>query len=77
MGLVFDSYIVLEYDDLDDLLLYVKKDVEAIKKVCNRNIKRLLPRTEKNERNMMRVTCQMGTLIDDWINSGGPNRRNC
>lgn len=68
MGLAFDSYIILEYDSIDEMLVNIKNDLKAIQTICNRNKKRFLKRNEKNERNMMRITCQMGTLIDDWIN---------
>jgi len=67
LGTAFDSYIVLEYEDMNDLM-NLNADIEAIKRVLIRNKKRLIERSEKNERKVMNVQCTIGGICDDWIN---------
>lgn len=74
MGIAFDSYLVLEYDNHMDLINYLKKDMNALESVLKRNIKRVLPRSESNERKIINSTCVMGTLCDEWISKGKENR---
>jgi hypothetical protein len=66
-GLAFDSYVILEYESVDDMLLYLKQDLKAMQKVLNRNKKRLMVRSDGNERKLMNVVCGIGTLADNYI----------
>lgn len=73
MGTAFDNYLVLEYDDHMDLINYLKKDMNALERVLKRNIKKVLPRNENNERKIINSSV-MGTLCDNWISKGKENR---
>jgi hypothetical protein len=57
----------LEYESVDDMLLYLKQDLKAMQKVLNRNKKRLMVRSDGNERKLMNVVCGIGTLADNYI----------
>lgn len=67
MGTAFDCCLILSYSSLGDLTEYIDRDLKALAGVVNKNMRRLLSRTEHNERQIMNVTCQMGTIIDNWI----------
>jgi len=69
-GSAFDCYLILEYDSVDDMLLFLKKDMKGIQKVMNRNKKGLLPRSDANERKVMNCTCVIGSLADRYISIG-------
>lgn len=66
-GLAFDSMLVLEYYGVDEMLLYLKQDMKSMQKVLNRNKKRLLVRSDKNERRLMNVVCTIGSLADNYV----------
>lgn len=66
-NIALGAYIILEYHSFDDAILYLKQDLKALQTVCNRNKKRMLPRSDKNERTIMNVTCTIGSLADRYI----------
>lgn len=68
LGTAFDCYMILEYDSVNDLQKNLETDLNAIGRVLKRNKKRLLPRSDENERKIMNVTCTIGGICDDWIN---------
>ena len=67
MGTAFDCYLILLYDSITDFGKYIERDLAALQKVVNRNKKRLMPRSDHNERMIMNVTSQVGTLCDNWL----------
>lgn len=66
-GTAFDSYLILEYSNIQELNDEISSDMEAIKKVIMRNKRRVIPRSEENERKIMNITCTIGGLCDDWV----------
>ena len=67
MGTAFDCYLILSYESVDDLLEYLKIDMGKLRTVILRNKKRLLPRSDINERMIMNATCVMGRICDNYV----------
>jgi hypothetical protein len=66
MGTAFDCSLILQYDCVEDLK-FLQLDIQALQKVLNRNKKRLLPRSDENERKVMGATCVIGSICDNWV----------